>query len=115
MAGFSLGATEIGQLATGDPPRFPRVAEVEGGHGVWTPAAAAAFADKGGLRVLFGCGSTWCVAPANGARARLEKAGVEARVVYAPVGHTNDRPLLEAIMGVLPWFLDGDARWLAQR
>ena len=32
-------------------------------------------------------------------------------MVHANVGHTNDRPLQEAIMGELEWYLDGDARW----
>jgi predicted esterase len=110
-AGFSLGATEIAQLALGDPARFPRVAGLEGGHGVWTAAAISAFAAKGGSRVLFGCGSTWCTNPARAAARRLIAGGVEARVAFAPVGHTNDRPLQEALMRELPWFLDGDPRW----
>jgi poly(3-hydroxybutyrate) depolymerase len=112
VTGFSLGATEIGQIALGDPGRFSRVAPLEGGWGVWTAATAQVFSAKGGRRVLFGCGSTWCTAPAKAAAARLERGGVEARVAYAPVGHTNDRPLQEALMRELGWFLEGDARWL---
>jgi poly(3-hydroxybutyrate) depolymerase len=111
VTGFSLGATEIGQLAAGDPARFPRVAQLEGGDGVWTAATVAAFSAHGGGRVLFGCGSTWCVPPAKAAAARLAKGGVEARTVCARVGHTTDRPLQEAIMGELAWFLEGDPRW----
>ncbi|MGH7438720.1 MAG: alpha/beta hydrolase, partial [Polyangiaceae bacterium] len=60
VTGFSLGATEIAQIALTDPARFSRVALLEGGHGVWTPPAVAAYAAHGGTRVLFGCGSTWC-------------------------------------------------------
>jgi dienelactone hydrolase len=111
VAGFSLGATEIGQVSIADPDRFPRVAQLEGGHGVWTPSAISAFAAKGGRDVLFGCGSSWCMAPAKAAAARLAKGGVEARVVYANVGHSNDRPLQEALMRELGWFLEGDSRW----
>ncbi len=113
VTGFSLGATEIAQLALSDPGRFPRVAELEGGFDVWTPPRIAAFAARGGSRVLFGCGSTWCLAPARAAARRLRDGGVESRVVFAAVGHTNDRPLQEAIMAELAWFLDGDARWVA--
>jgi hypothetical protein len=112
VTGFSLGATEIGQLAASDPRRFPRVAQLEGGHGVWTPSAIDGFLHGGGQRVLFGCGSSWCVSPAKAAAARLEKAGASAHVVFAAVGHTNDRPLQEALMGELAWFLAGDVRWL---
>jgi predicted esterase len=113
-AGFSLGATEIAQVAILHPERFSRVALLEGGHAVWTASAIRSFVDDGGRRVLFGCGSTWCLGPAQDAAKRLHAGGVEARVVQAPVGHTNDRPLQEAIMTELAWFLDGDARWAAQ-
>jgi hypothetical protein len=112
VTGFSLGATEIGQLAIGDPARFPRVAQLEGGYGVWTLPATAAFSAAGGRSVLFGCGSSWCTPSAKAAAARLEKAGISSRVVFAPVGHTSDRPLQEALMGQLEWFLEGDPRWL---
>jgi poly(3-hydroxybutyrate) depolymerase len=112
-AGFSLGAIEIAQIATAHPARFSRVALVEGSHGVWTPAAARAFATNGGRRVLFGCGSPWCVPLAKDAVSRLVAGGVEARAVQARVGHTTDRPLQEAIMGEFAWWLDGDARWTA--
>jgi hypothetical protein len=111
VTGFSLGATEIGQLAIGDPSRFPRVAQLEGGYGVWTPKAVSAFLAGGGQRVLFACGSGWCLPIAKAVVAQLGKAGVESRVVFAPVGHTNDRPLQEALMGELEWFLAGDERW----
>ena len=111
VTGFSLGATEIGQLAIGEPPRFPRVAQLEGGYAIWNPKAIATFLAGGGQRVLFGCGSGWCLPPARAAAAQLGKAGVESRVVFAPVGHTNDRPLQEALMGELEWFLGGDERW----
>jgi poly(3-hydroxybutyrate) depolymerase len=111
VAGFSLGATQIAQLAIRWPDRFPRVALVEGGHDVWTESAIHSFAVTGTHRVLFGCGSTWSLAPARAAAARLVKDGVEARVVHANVGHTTDRPLQEAIMAELDWFFEGDTRW----
>ena len=111
VTGFSLGATQAAQLALDDPRRFSRVAQVEGGDGVWTAPNIRLFSTRGGRRVLFGCGSRWCIPPAKAAAERLKKGAVDARVVYANVGHTTDRPLQEAIMGELSWFLDGDARW----
>lgn len=111
VTGFSLGATEIAQIALTEPARFPRVAMLEGGHGVWTAANIGVYGARGGSRVLFGCGSPWCLPPARAAAGRLGRGGVEARVVFAPVGHTNDRPLQEAIMRELSWFFDGDPRW----
>jgi poly(3-hydroxybutyrate) depolymerase len=111
VTGFSLGATEIAQLAVSDPARFPRVAVLEGGHNVWTSSSIATFAARGGLRVLFGCGSAWCLPPAQAAAKRLEQGGVQARLAFAAVGHTTDRPLQEALRAELPWFVGGDPRW----
>jgi predicted esterase len=111
LAGFSLGATEVSGLALADPSRFPRVAELEGGQTAWTDESARAFANAGGERVLFGCGSSWCTPASKAAAARLEKGGVESRVVQANVGHTTDPLLQEAIMAELGWFLGGDPRW----
>jgi predicted esterase len=111
LAGFSLGASEAAALALRDPARFPRVADLEGGHDVWTPLNVRAFAAGGGQKVLFGCGSPWCPPAARAAIARLEKRGIDARMVQANVGHSTDRPLQEAIMVQLGWFLAGDPRW----
>ena len=110
VAGFSLGATEVAELAVGAPARFPRVALVEGGHGVWNDVTIRSFAGED-RRVLFGCGSSWCVPSAKAAALRVANGGVQARTVYANVGHTTDRPLQEAIMSELSWFLEGDLRW----
>ena len=111
VTGFSLGATQAAQLALEDPRRFSRVAQIEGGDGVWTATNIRLFSTRGGRRVLFGCGSSWCIPVAKAAAERLKKGAVDSRVVYANVGHTTDRPLQEAIMRDLAWFLDGDVRW----
>ncbi|HXX65821.1 MAG TPA: hypothetical protein VEK07_01485 [Polyangiaceae bacterium] len=111
LVGFSLGATEVAQIAIADPARFARIALLEGGHGVWTAASARDFSSKGGRRVLFGCGSAWCTPLAKASAALLERHGIETRVVYAAVGHTTDRPLQDAIMREVSWFLAEDPRW----
>jgi predicted esterase len=110
VAGFSLGATEVAEIAAGAPARFPRVALLEGGHGFWNDVTIRRFAADD-RRVLFGCGSSGCVPLAKAAARRLERGGVQARTVYANVGHTIDRQLQEAIMSELSWFLEGDPRW----
>ena len=110
LAGFSLGATEVAELAIGAPARFPRVALIEGGQSVWNAVTIHSFAAEE-RRVLFGCGSTWCLSPAKAAALRLERGGVPVRTVSARVGHTIDRPLQEAVMTELSWFLQDDSRW----
>jgi predicted esterase len=110
-AGFSLGATEIAQIAIARPGVFSRVALLEGGTSPWTAATIRAYAAGGGRRVLFGCGSPWCLAPAEDTAKRLRAGGVDSRVVRANVGHTTDRPLQEAIMRELAWFVGDDPRW----
>jgi hypothetical protein len=112
LAGFSLGAYEIAMLGQRGLPRFPRLAVLEGGFDGWSAPTVEAFAAEGGSRVLFGCGTSWCAAPASAAAARIgQRRGVEARVASAPVGHVNTPPLQEALRAQLPWFLAGDERW----
>jgi dienelactone hydrolase len=112
LAGFSLGATEVALLAQSDPARFPRVAVLEGGVDVWFGKTIASFAAQGGRRVLFGCGSAWCLPSATAAAGRIERdESLGARVVFADVGHTSAPPLQEAVRAELGWFTDGDERW----
>jgi hypothetical protein len=111
LAGFSLGATEAARLAQDDPRRFPRVAILDGGVDSWLDASVEGFFAKGGERVLFGCGSTWCTPPADAASRRLELRGVESRVVFADVGHTTAPKLQAAVREQLAWLLADDGRW----
>ncbi|HTB78769.1 MAG TPA: hypothetical protein VK762_36250 [Polyangiaceae bacterium] len=112
LAGFSLGASEILALAVQDPPRFPRIALIEGATGVaWTDARIDAYVAGGGLRVLYGTGQRANETAAKAVVKRLIARGLDARVVYAPVNHTFDPPLEDAIRGELAWWLAGDERW----
>jgi hypothetical protein len=112
LAGFSRGAYEIAALGQRGLPRFSRLAVLEGGVDGWSASTIEAFAAQGGVRVLFGCGSPWCGPSATTAAALIgQRAGVESRVVSAPVGHANTPPLQEAIRTQLAWFFAGDERW----
>jgi dienelactone hydrolase len=111
LVGFSLGATEAALLAQGDPEVFPRVAVVEGGLDVWVDPTIGPFVARGGRRVLFGCGSSWCTPPARAAAARIDGASAGSRVAFADVGHHDAPELQKALMAELAWFVDGDARW----
>ncbi len=111
LAGFSLGASEILALAVQDPARFPRIALIEGGTQGWTDARIDAYVAGGGQRVLYGAGQRANEAAARAVVKRLVAKGLDARVVYAPVDHTFDPPLEDAVHEALPWLVAGDARW----
>ncbi|WP_438018053.1 hypothetical protein WMF18_02770 [Sorangium sp. So ce315] len=110
--GFSLGAIMGSAIAARRAALFPRLVLVEGGHDRWTSATAKAFADGGGQRVLFVCAQAGCGAAAAAAAARLEKAGVQTRVVRSKeAGHRYDGPVAEETQRALGWVLAGDPRW----
>ncbi|WP_437984146.1 hypothetical protein [Sorangium sp. So ce117] len=110
--GFSLGAIMGSAIAARRAALFPRLVLVEGGHDKWTPATAKAFADGGGQRVLFVCAQAGCGGAAAAAAARLEKAGVLARVARSKeAGHRYDGPVAEETRRALDWLIDGDPRW----
>jgi pimeloyl-ACP methyl ester carboxylesterase len=111
LAGFSLGASEILALAQQDPARFPRIALVEGGTGAWSDARIDAYKTGGGLRVLYGTGQRVNESAAKASAKHLVARGLEARVVFAPVDHTFDVPLEDAIHSELEWWVEGDPRW----
>jgi pimeloyl-ACP methyl ester carboxylesterase len=111
LVGFSLGASEILALAVQTPSRFPRIAMIEGGWAAWTDARASAFVKGGGQRVLFGAGQQGVRTSMKPVAKRLVAEGVDARVVFAPVGHTFDPPLEDAVREELGWLVQGDARW----
>ena len=111
LAGFSLGAWEVLGLAVQAPERFPRVALIEGGMDGWSDQRIMAFRGGGGKRVLLGCGQRYCEVAGKATANRLSRSGIEARVVFAPVDHTFDLPLENAVHAELGWLLAGDARW----
>jgi pimeloyl-ACP methyl ester carboxylesterase len=111
LVGFSLGASEILALAVQDPARFPRIVLVEGATSAWTDARIAAYLAGGGQRVLYAAGQRGNESAAKTAAAQLRAKGLDARVVYAPVHHTFDPPLEDAVHCELGWLVAGDARW----
>jgi len=114
LAGFSLGSYEVFHIAVQQPSRFPRVALVEGLTDKLDDASARKFVEGGGLRVLFGCGQRGCSAAAKSAAQRLvTRDRLEARAVFAPVGHTFDPPLEDAVESEMGWLVADDPRWSA--
>ena len=111
LAGFSLGASEVLALAVEAPARFPRIALIEGATNGWTDARIATYLAGGGVRVLYGAGQRVNESAARATVAHLVAKGLDARVVYAPVQHTFNQPLEDAVHGELGWFVAGDPRW----
>jgi poly(3-hydroxybutyrate) depolymerase len=111
LAGFSLGASEILGLAVKDPPRFPRIALIEGAWDGWTEARVTSYAHGGGEHVLYGAGQRDVERRQRATAKRLADAGLETRVVFAPVGHSFDQRLVDAIGAEVAWLVEGDPRW----
>lgn len=111
-SGFSQGAT----MGVGMIPPFgaelPHLVLIEGGYNYWSVAHARKYAESGGKRVLIACGTQWCANKAEEASEWIRKAGLEARVTYAPgVGHTPDGKVMEQVSEALPWVIAGNAAW----
>ena len=98
-AGFSQGAIGGVAIALRAPKRFARLALVRRAAPISSPTRPRrAFAKGGGERVLFACGSPWCTPAARRAAARLERAGVAAKVVIGEgVGHGYDGAVAERL------------------
>lgn len=88
LTGLGVGATRALQLAKQEPAFFSRLVVIEGDTEPWTAATAAAFASRGGKRILFGCAHAPCeklgvrnvlFTRRNGGDARLVVAGPKAR------------------------------------
>jgi hypothetical protein len=111
--GFSLGAIHGVGIVASDANRYPRAVLVEGGHEGWTAARAKSYAAAGGKRVLFACGQRACKNDAAAAQKRLEREGIEAKVVYGgEVGHTYDGPVAAEVARAWSWLVGDDPRWV---
>ena len=113
-AGFSQGAIHGALVVALHPERFPRAVLVEGGNGFfneWSPYSARKYA-RAGERVLFGCGSVYCVRSAARCAGYLERAGVETRIAHAEgAGHSYGPAMESRLRENLDWVIAGDSRW----
>lgn len=114
-AGFSQGVIHGALVIVLHPELFPRAALVEGGNGFfneWSPFAARKYALGGGQRVLFGCGSPYCVRTAERCAGYLEARDVATLVAHAPgAGHSYGRAMERQLSEHFAWLVAGDPRW----
>jgi predicted esterase len=114
-AGFSQGAIHGALVIVLHPKLFPRAALVEGGNGFfneWSPFAARKYAQGGGERVLFGCGSPYCVRTAERCAGYLEAKDVETLVAHAQgAGHSYGGAMEQQLSQHFDWLVAGDPRW----
>jgi predicted esterase len=109
--GFSQGANMGIRIVARHPARYPRVVLIEGGW-LWNDTLAATFAQGGGERVLFACGSPSCVTSAREAARVLGHADVEAKVVAGEwEGHSYFGKTREAIRSAMSWVTEGRPEW----
>jgi predicted esterase len=118
FTGFSLGAILGVGILKRHPEQYAPVVFSEGGNENWSLATArrllAIESDSGspGLRILYACGQTDCVAKSKATIKLIERAGGEGRVVSGGnVGHMYDGPVAEAIKREWTWLVRNDTRW----
>jgi predicted esterase len=114
-AGFSQGAIHGALVIALHPALFPRAVLVEGGNGFfdeWSPFAARKYARGGGQRVLFGCGSPYCVRTAQRCAGYLERTGVQTFVTHAQgAGHSYGYTMERSLREHFAWLVADDPRW----
>lgn len=104
--GYSQGAT-MGALAIQTAKvAIPHLLLVEGGLEGWSLKRSRAFAQAGGRKVYFACGTRSCHAKARQAVQTLSDAGLEARMGYADgAGHTPVGAVETYVREGLSWLL----------
>jgi predicted esterase len=111
LFGYGEGAAVAADLARQEPSFFARVALVNGSPASWSSSATKIFAERGGKRVLFFCGTRACDDSGAERTLWLTRAGASAKSVKHDVGPYLDQRMVDALRGELPWLLEGDARF----
>jgi predicted esterase len=112
FTGFSLGAIlGVHLLKKRDSP-FERAVLIEGGYRGWGVAGARAFADRGGKKLLIGCGQTACVHAGRQLERLFANQSASVEVVSGGnVGHTYAAEVQEAVATRWAWLVQGDPRY----
>jgi predicted esterase len=113
LIGYAEGAAVAADLARQEPSFFARIALVNGNPASLTPSVIKIFSERGGKRVLVVCAESKGDCDADGTQRALllTRAGVAAKSAKADVGPYLDQRFTDALKGLLPWLVEGDARW----
>jgi predicted esterase len=111
-AGFSQGAILGASVVEAAPEAYPRVVFLEGLGDIASRRFTRAFKANGGQRIVLACSQAGCEGGRRAAKVALDRAGIDAKVVYAgAIGHTINEPVIAAMREAVPWLLEGDALW----
>jgi predicted esterase len=110
--GYSQGGIMGALFTVKHPQVFSRLILVEGGYDEWDVPTARKYRAGGGVRVLLACGQAYCERRALRSLHWLERAGVEARLVYVVRGgHTYGGEVGHRVAEMFAWVVRDDPRW----
>jgi pimeloyl-ACP methyl ester carboxylesterase len=109
---YSQGGTMGALMLPAHGALFSRLILVEGGAAEWTVRRGKQFAESGGSRVLFVCGTKGCNRSAAHATQTLAESGLAIRHLDVPGGgHAYWGSVAEAVAKAWPWVVEHDPRW----
>ena len=112
LAGLTRGASHAVLLGKQEPSFFSRLVLIDGGHDRWSSGNAAAFAQRGGKRVLFVCTSDPCGHRAQRSSVFARGAGAEARAVRPGGGAQGlDERTAATLKQQWDWLIADDQRY----
>jgi poly(3-hydroxybutyrate) depolymerase len=111
LAGYGLGADHAIWIQKQEPGFFSHMALVEGGTEKWSSTMAAAFAQRGGKRILYACAHEACVPNAQRARLFSVGAGLDVKSVTVVDEQRAFSPkVVRALKKEWPWLAAGGKR-----
>jgi pimeloyl-ACP methyl ester carboxylesterase len=111
LVGFTLGARHALRLLRQEPAFFARVVLVGPAPKAWTPTLAAAFAQRGGQRVLFACFDPGCRTASRRSVLFLHRAGADALLLPPGGARGLDQRMVNQLQREWSWVVSGDPRF----
>ena len=113
LAGFSMGASQVAQLARRDPQTYRRIVVGDSAH---DPRAALEFAGEwvtgGGERALFLCTTSGCEPSMRAAARNVARERGHARLNIAPTQvHALSERAVQSMRRDWAWLVEGAEGW----